>query len=331
MLLAFVAQRATPTNLALAAAAPAWVDARILTPEQARPSRHVRRGRAGPARCRRHARRRRGRALGARDARRAGRPRAQPRGGALAAHDKLLTARVLDGKECPTRARARSLRRPRRPTRGPFVVKPRFGSWGREVVAAASDEAAFGAISPRSSTRPGSSGTAPSSSSSSSRAGPTSGSSSPAASRVGAIRRSRRPGEWRTTSRSAARASASTRLRGARAGGVGGGRGRHRPGRRRPAPRRRRRLDRARAERRRRLHARVPDRPRPVRRRRLGARPGRPRRARVGAGWLTGADGQQVFTTSPRDLHLLSAHVRRRAVDTRADNVATNLTGERHQ
>ena len=35
MLLAFVAQRATPTNLALAAAAPAWVDARILTPERA--------------------------------------------------------------------------------------------------------------------------------------------------------------------------------------------------------------------------------------------------------------------------------------------------------
>ena len=35
VLLAFVAQRATPTNLALAAAAPAWVDARILTPERA--------------------------------------------------------------------------------------------------------------------------------------------------------------------------------------------------------------------------------------------------------------------------------------------------------
>ena len=35
MLLAFVAQRGTPTNLALAAAAPPWVDARILTPERA--------------------------------------------------------------------------------------------------------------------------------------------------------------------------------------------------------------------------------------------------------------------------------------------------------
>ena len=35
MLLAFVAGRWTPTNVALAAAAPPWVDARILTPEQA--------------------------------------------------------------------------------------------------------------------------------------------------------------------------------------------------------------------------------------------------------------------------------------------------------
>ena len=35
MLLAFVAGRRTPTNVALAAAAPSWVDARILTPERA--------------------------------------------------------------------------------------------------------------------------------------------------------------------------------------------------------------------------------------------------------------------------------------------------------
>jgi RimK family alpha-L-glutamate ligase len=134
VLLAIVAQRRTATNVALAAAAPRGVDARILTPEQA--ASLLRPGAA---------------ALGRLDVVEgldgvedgfwalgslAGRGvRVLNRAGALlAAHDKMLTARVL------TRA---GLSHPR--TRilhpggvvpdweGPVVVKPRFGSWGRDV------------------------------------------------------------------------------------------------------------------------------------------------------------------------------------------------------
>ena len=143
MLLAFVAQRATPTNLALAAAAPAWVDARILTPEQAAT------------------------VLGTSDAA-VGRldvadsldgvedglwalgtlaakgVRVLNRTGALlAAHDKLLTARVLEREGLPhPRARMLHPDAPAPPWNGAVVVKPRFGSWGREVTLCAS-EAAF--------------------------------------------------------------------------------------------------------------------------------------------------------------------------------------------
>jgi RimK family alpha-L-glutamate ligase len=134
VLLAIVAQRRTATNVALAAAAPRDVDARILTPEQA--ASLLQPGAA---------------ALGRLDVVEgldgvedglwalgslAGRGvRVLNRAGALlAAHDKMLTARVL------TRA---GLAHPR--TRilhpggavpdweGPVVVKPRFGSWGRDV------------------------------------------------------------------------------------------------------------------------------------------------------------------------------------------------------
>ena len=52
----------------------------------------------------------------------------------LAAHDKLLTARLLEGAGLPhpPTAVATRTRLPR--VSFPAVVKPRFGSWGREVV-----------------------------------------------------------------------------------------------------------------------------------------------------------------------------------------------------
>jgi RimK family alpha-L-glutamate ligase len=134
VLLAIVAQRATPTNLALAAAAPAWVDARVLTPELAADV-------LGPTDAAV------GRldvedsldgvedglwALGTLAARGV---RVLNRAGALlAAHDKLLTARVLERDGLP-HPRTRMLH-PDGPVpawSGPVVVKPRFGSWGREV------------------------------------------------------------------------------------------------------------------------------------------------------------------------------------------------------
>lgn len=133
MLLAFVAQRGTPTNLALAAAAPAWVDARILSPERAAAVLSTRDAAVG-------------RldvadsldgvedglwALGTLAARGV---RVVNRAGALlAVHDKLLTARVL-GREGLPHPWTRMLH-PGGPApwSGPVVVKPRFGSWGVDV------------------------------------------------------------------------------------------------------------------------------------------------------------------------------------------------------
>ena len=134
MLLAFVAGRRTPTNVALAAAAPSWVDAQILTPERAAALLGL-----GDAAV--------GRldvvdtldgvedglwALGTLAARGV---RVLNRAGALlAAHDKLLTARVLERDGLPhPRARMLHPDGPAPPWTGPVVVKPRFGSWGREV------------------------------------------------------------------------------------------------------------------------------------------------------------------------------------------------------
>jgi RimK family alpha-L-glutamate ligase len=53
----------------------------------------------------------------------------------LAAHDKLLTARLLHGAGLPHPAtRLVTAGDPVPPVDGPVVVKPRFGSWGRSVV-----------------------------------------------------------------------------------------------------------------------------------------------------------------------------------------------------
>ena len=134
MLLAIVAQRRTATNTALAAAVPRGVDARILLPEQA-----VSLLQPGAVAL--------GRldvvdgldgvedglwALGSLAAR--GVTVLNRAGALLAAHDKLLTAKVL---------RQAGLPHPRTKVvhpgghvpdwEGPVVVKPRFGSWGRDV------------------------------------------------------------------------------------------------------------------------------------------------------------------------------------------------------
>lgn len=143
MLLALVAQRRTATNVALAAAAPRGVDARIVEPARAATLLG-----AGAAAV--------GRvdvsdaldgpedglwALGTLAARGV---RVLNRAGALlAAHDKLLTARVLsrDGVPHPETSVVHPGEAPRAWT-GPVVVKPRFGSWGRDVELFL-DEAAF--------------------------------------------------------------------------------------------------------------------------------------------------------------------------------------------
>ncbi len=55
--------------------------------------------------------------------------------GLLAAHDKLLTARLLHGAGLPhPRTRLVVASSPPPVFDGPVVVKPRFGSWGRDVV-----------------------------------------------------------------------------------------------------------------------------------------------------------------------------------------------------
>ncbi|MGZ8782563.1 MAG: ATP-grasp domain-containing protein [Gaiellaceae bacterium] len=143
MLLAIVAQRRTATNVALAAAAPRGVDARILTPEQAatllQPG-AVALGRLDVAD---------GLdgvedglwALGSLAARGV---RVLNRAGALlAAHDKLLTARVLQREGLPhPRTKILHPGGPVPDWEGPLVVKPRFGSWGRDV-ARCDDEISF--------------------------------------------------------------------------------------------------------------------------------------------------------------------------------------------
>jgi RimK family alpha-L-glutamate ligase len=134
VLLALVAQRRTATNAAIAAAAPHGVDARILPPAQA--AALVQPGAVAV-----------GRidvsdaldgpedglwALGGLAARGV---RVLNRTGALlAAHDKLLTARVLGRERLPhPRTTVVYPGEPVPDWDGPVVVKPRFGSWGREI------------------------------------------------------------------------------------------------------------------------------------------------------------------------------------------------------
>ena len=142
MQLALVAQRATETNVALVAAAPHGLDFRILTPE-----------RAVEALCATDA------ALGrldvlpsldgvddglwalgslaARGVRTLNRASAL-----LSAHDKLLTARLLHRAGLPhPRTRLLEPGRPLPELETPVVVKPRFGSWGKDVVLCRDDRA----------------------------------------------------------------------------------------------------------------------------------------------------------------------------------------------
>jgi RimK family alpha-L-glutamate ligase len=143
MQLAIVTQHATETNLALAAAAPRGVAFRLLSPEQAVTELH--RGDA---------------ALGRLDvlptldgvedglwalgSLAAGGIRTLNRAGALlAAHDKLLTARLLLRAGLPhPRTRLLSPGASLPELRLPVVVKPRFGSWGKDV-ARCQDQAAL--------------------------------------------------------------------------------------------------------------------------------------------------------------------------------------------
>ena len=143
MLLAIVAQRRTATNVGLATAAPRGVDARILSPHQAaallQPG-AVALGRLdvvdgldgvedglwalG--------------SLAARDVLVLNRA-----GALLAAHDKLLTTKVLRGAALPhPRTRILHPGGAVPDWEGPLVVKPRFGSWGRDVELCG-DEIAF--------------------------------------------------------------------------------------------------------------------------------------------------------------------------------------------
>jgi RimK family alpha-L-glutamate ligase len=140
MLLAFVAGRTTATNLALAGAAPPWVDARLLTPEQAAATLgredaavgriDVAESLDGPED-----------GLWALGTLAAKGVRVLNRTGALlAAHDKLLTARILEREGLPhPRSRMLHSDGPAPPWNGPVVVKPRFGSWGREVTLCANE------------------------------------------------------------------------------------------------------------------------------------------------------------------------------------------------
>jgi RimK family alpha-L-glutamate ligase len=65
-----------------------------------------------------------------------------PASALIAAHDKLVTARLLQGAGLPHPRTWCVTDGSRRPVLGgPAVVKPRFGSWGRDVIRCADDEA----------------------------------------------------------------------------------------------------------------------------------------------------------------------------------------------
>jgi RimK family alpha-L-glutamate ligase len=135
MTLALIARRATPTNVSLVAAAPAGLDCRLLTPEQAllelRPG--------DTALCRLDVLATLDGvdnglwALGSLEA--GGVRVLNPASAMLAAHDKLLTAPVLRLAGLPhPRTRVLFAGDAAPQIHRPVVVKPRFGSWGRDVV-----------------------------------------------------------------------------------------------------------------------------------------------------------------------------------------------------
>jgi len=135
MVLALIARGATDTNLALAAAAPRGVDCRLLTPEQAL----LQLGAGDAALCRLDVLPTLDGvddglwSLGALEA--AGVRVLNPASALLAAHDKLLTARLL--RQAGLSHPSTRLLHPGDPVPDvalPVVVKPRFGSWGRDVV-----------------------------------------------------------------------------------------------------------------------------------------------------------------------------------------------------
>jgi RimK family alpha-L-glutamate ligase len=133
-MLALVAHRETATNLALAAARPAGVAPVLLTPDEALSV-------LGPGDV----------AVGRLDVRptldgvepglnalaalaERGVHVLNPPNALLTAHDKLLTARALGSAGVPhPRVRLLLPGRPQEELELPAVVKPRFGSWGRDV------------------------------------------------------------------------------------------------------------------------------------------------------------------------------------------------------
>ena len=135
MVLALVARRETETNLALLAAAPPGIECRFLTPEEAL----LQLGPGDTALCRLDVLQTLDGvddglwSLGALEA--AGVRVLNPTSALLASHDKLLTARLLRRAGLP-----HPLTRVAHPGGSvpelelPVVVKPRFGSWGRDVV-----------------------------------------------------------------------------------------------------------------------------------------------------------------------------------------------------